>query len=134
MKGKITAVVLWLFVIGSFGYLGLHSFIWYKKSDIQAQAQVINKDFHPGKWIFNTSCVGCHNFDGRAKPSTPHVPRLHGQHKDYLVAQINDIMEGRRTGNLVDHMKIALPSMSAEEIEQMAEYLESIGEYKPTQQ
>ncbi len=127
---KVKTVLLWLFVIGCFGYFGLHSFIWYKKLDVRATAMA-NPEPHPGSFLFNSSCVGCHGFNGKGKPSTPHVPRLHGQHKDYLLAQIKAIRNGDRKGNLVAHMKIAMPALTDEQLEQVAEHLESVGEYKP---
>jgi cytochrome c553 len=125
---KVKTVLLWLFVVGCFVYLALHSFIWYKKLDVQATAMA-NPEPHPGNFLFNSSCIGCHGFNGKGKPSTPHVPRLHGQHKEYIIAQLKAIQAGERTGHLVSHMKIALPSLTDEQLKLVAEHLEMIGEY-----
>ena len=127
---KFKNVLLTLFVILSFVFLTGNIAARIKMNDMQQTAIEMNDGFHEGKWLFNTSCVGCHNYDGRGKPSTPHVARLHGQHKEYLFTQIKDIQEGRRTGHLVNHMKIAFPAMTDAVLLKIAEYLESLGEYK----
>jgi cytochrome c553 len=69
-------------------------------------------------------CAGCHGIPGwrTAYPSVYSVPRLGGQHADYIVAALKAYQSGER-----DHpsMKGIAASLSEQDMEDLAAYYES---------
>ena len=79
-----------------------------------------------GKQIYaQKNCKACHGRDG-ADPSVGAYPRVNNQPVDYTSRQLTDIMEGGRTNGMSAIMRNAVGSLSAEEIEALANYLHSI--------
>ncbi|OZG74950.1 cytochrome c4 [Hahella sp. CCB-MM4] len=62
-------------------------------------------------------CAGCHGADGNS--AVPNFPKLAGQGERYLVKQITDIKNGKRT---VVEMTGLTDSLSAQDIEDIAAY------------
>ena len=67
------------------------------------------------------SCDGCHSPDASGGGR---FPRLAGQHRDYLVKQLNDIRDGRRNSSSL--MRAVAERMSELEIRAMAIYLSGL--------
>ena len=66
-------------------------------------------------------CVGCHGIPGykTAFPSAYHVPKLGGQHAEYLV----EALEAYQTGTRSHHTMTALAkTLSKQDIEELAAY------------
>lgn len=62
-------------------------------------------------------CVACHGIDGRSR--TPVAPHIGGQNEAYLVWALNQYREGRREGDVMDHVSIVL---SRQDIEALAHW------------
>ncbi|HQZ45559.1 MAG TPA: cytochrome c [Usitatibacteraceae bacterium] len=69
----------------------------------------------------NFQCQGCHGIPGwkTAFPEVYHVPKLGGQHPDYLVAALRQYKSGER-----DHatMRSIAASLSGQDMEDLAAY------------
>ena len=69
-------------------------------------------------------CKNCHGDNGKGKSAENHLfPVLAGQNKDYLVKQLMDLKEGRRTNDPAGMMADIAKGLSEEEIDNLAEYL-----------
>jgi len=66
------------------------------------------------------SCIGCHGDDAEGGGNEP---RLAGQHRHYLVKQLNLVQDNKRSAP--DKMLALVRKLSKEEIEALAEYLQS---------
>ena len=69
-------------------------------------------------------CHTCHGEDG-AHPLTQDYPVIAGQPEKYLVRQMKDIRDGRRTNGLTESMRAAVAQVTDEEFEQIAAWLAS---------
>ena len=69
-------------------------------------------------------CVNCHGEEGKGKsPNNSVFPVVGGQHKDYLVKQLNDFRSGTRTNDPAGMMGDIAKKMTNDEIDAVAEYL-----------
>ena len=72
-------------------------------------------------------CVNCHGDDGKGKSPTNYVfPIIGGQHKDYLVKQLNDFRSSTRTNDPAGMMADIAKKMTDAEIAAVAEYLSGL--------
>jgi cytochrome c len=69
-------------------------------------------------------CHTCHGADG-THPVTQDYPVLAGQPVKYLVRQMKDIRDGRRTNGLSETMRSAVANVTDDEFEAIAEWLAS---------
>ena len=69
------------------------------------------------------ACAACHGADFD-KPVTPDIPRLAGQHQDYLVRALTDYKSGARKNPVMSGQAAAL---SAQDIQDIAAYLSGMG-------
>lgn len=67
------------------------------------------------------SCQVCHGKDGHS--NNPIYPKLAGQHAKYIIKQMHDFKTGRRVDPVMNEMA---PSLSDQDIEDIAAYFESI--------
>jgi cytochrome c len=70
------------------------------------------------------ACHTCHGEDG-THPITRDYPVLAGQPVDYLVRQMKDIRDGRRTNGLSGSMRVVVTGVTDEEFLAIAEWLAS---------
>ncbi|WP_440055096.1 c-type cytochrome [Pseudoalteromonas sp. T1lg65] len=70
-------------------------------------------------------CQTCHGAEGKA-PIMPLYPKLNGQNKEYLAAQMKDIKSGKRTNGMSAAMKAMVANVSDAEIDAIAEYLSKV--------
>ena len=76
-----------------------------------------------GKALYASKlCMTCHGDEGKA-PIIPSYPKLNGENKEYLVAQIKMIKDGTRTGGGTAAMTATLAD---NEIEAIADYLSKL--------
>ncbi len=87
-------------------------------------AQTVSYDLENGKKKY-ASCVSCHKSDATGNPSQK-SPRLVPQYSWYIIKQIKDIKEGKRTGGEVHKMMPFVKNLTDKDIEDIAHYLESI--------
>jgi len=79
-----------------------------------------------GKALFTAkTCIACHGEEGRA-PIAPTYPRLAGQNEGYLVNQIKDIRDGRRTDAQSVVMSGVVGSLTDAEVAAIAKYLSGL--------
>ena len=66
-------------------------------------------------------CQACHGLDGLSK--TPDAPNISGQVEPYLVAQLQAFRSGARKN---DAMSVVAPSLSDDDIDDLAAYFSAI--------
>lgn len=67
-------------------------------------------------------CDTCHGAGG-SWPVSPDYPRIAGQNERYLLRQMLDIRDGRRTNGQSETMQAAVAGVSDEELALIAEWL-----------
>lgn len=78
-----------------------------------------------GASVYFESCERCHGSSGQGNGAAL-IPRLAGQHFDYLVRQIRDSADGRRPNMSVDHVRL-VGEMDRQDILGVADYLSRLG-------
>ncbi len=79
-----------------------------------------------GEQLYNTkTCFGCHGKDAKS-PILPVYPKIAGQNRDYIVAQMNDIKSGARANGQSAAMKGVMHLVTEEEIAAIADYVSSL--------
>lgn len=80
-------------------------------------------DPEAGRYIAQT-CLGCHGIPGYTNVyPTYHVPKLGGQHEEYLIIALEAYREGRRESPV---MKAQAASLSDREIRDIAAFFSNI--------
>ena len=72
-----------------------------------------------GAKVFSTLCAGCH---GKGAAGAGEIPRLAGQHYEYLLRQMHDSLEGRRL-NLSREHGLLLKRFQLAEFDGVSDYL-----------
>ena len=70
-------------------------------------------------------CQTCHGAEGKA-PIMALYPKLNGQNKEYLAAQMKDIKSGKRNNGMSMAMKAMVANVSDAEFDAIAEYLSKV--------
>ncbi len=81
-------------------------------------------EFENGKKLFKTNCVKCHGENGEGNGEQV-FPRIQGQHFNYMVRQIEWILNGKRRNVNPDMVKV-IKSLSKSEIDQVVNYVSRI--------
>ena len=69
-------------------------------------------------------CLNCHGEDGKGRPANNSIfPIIGGQHKDYIVKQLNDFKSGARDTDMSGTMGELTNKMTDAEMEAVADYL-----------
>jgi cytochrome c len=71
-------------------------------------------------------CSGCHGPDAKGMDIMPMNPRLAGQFKQYVAAQMTDIKSGARNNGGTAAMKGVMAGVSADEIKEIAAWISSL--------
>ena len=72
-------------------------------------------------------CGTCHGVNGKGlAPDKSQAPVIGGQHKDYLIKQLNNFKSGARTNDPGGMMGIVAGFMEDEEIENVASYISGL--------
>lgn len=83
-----------------------------------------------GKAIFTDAgngCFTCHGTDGKGMaPDMSQAPVIGGQHKAYLLKQLNNFRSQKRTNDPGGMMGVIAGSMSNEDIESVASYISGL--------
>jgi cytochrome c553 len=77
-----------------------------------------------GANVYFHLCESCHGTSGQGDPGHV-VPRIGGQHYEYLRRQVHDAVEGRRPGFPAFHVKL-FAHLEYEDIDGVADYLARI--------
>ena len=79
------------------------------------------------RFMDDNGCVTCHGENGKGQaPNNPLFPVIGGQHKDYLVKQLNDFKNGVRHNDKSEMMPTITGFMSNAEIEEIATYVSGL--------
>jgi len=79
-----------------------------------------------GKALYTQKlCMTCHGDEGKA-PLLPNYPKLNGQTKEYLVAQIKLIKDGIRTSGQSPVMVAMVANLTDSEIDAISDYLSKL--------
>lgn len=72
------------------------------------------------------TCVGCHGVPGYRYPGPPmfHVPKVGGQHAQYLVAALQEYKDGKRDNPT---MRAQASDLSQQDMEDIAAYFSQSG-------
>jgi len=77
-------------------------------------------------------CASCHGDAGQGKPQdNPIFPIIGGQHKEYLIKQLDDFRTGARDTDMSGTMPILAKRMSMDETDAIADYLAGVGAASP---
>ncbi len=89
------------------------------------QGKKIFQEGNPKTGVYG--CVNCHGQNGKGKsPDVSVFPVIGGQHKDYIVKQLKDFKEGRRSNDPANMMTDIAKKLSDQEVEAVANYLSSL--------
>lgn len=96
------------------------------KIDVTPQQVSVGKNLAiRGNWDKNVpACFRCHGDQGRGV--APHMPALAGQHKSYLVAQLQAWKSGKRSNDPLSLMATIAQRMDDNEIDAVATYIASL--------
>ncbi|MEO8331460.1 MAG: c-type cytochrome [Gallionella sp.] len=76
------------------------------------------------KLFLDKGCLNCHGEIGKGKPAYNSInPVIGGQHKDYLVKQLNDFKTGARDTDISGAMSELANQITDAEMQAVAEYL-----------
>jgi cytochrome c553 len=72
-------------------------------------------------------CISCHGEEGKGHPQNNAMfPIIGGQHKEYLIKQLDDFREGRRDSDMSGTMPSLAKRLSATETETITDYLSGL--------
>ena len=71
------------------------------------------------------TCFACHGADAKT-PISPLYPKLAGQNKEYLIAQMKDIKSGARNNGQTGAMRGIMGMVSDADMAAIAEWLSSL--------
>jgi len=71
------------------------------------------------------ACAGCHGPDGRGNAPAG-FPAIHGQHSTYVAAQLRAYKSGARTTDPNEMMRTVAASLSEDEIDAVASYIQGL--------
>ena len=79
-----------------------------------------------GKKLYNEKiCQTCHGDDGNT-PSNPAYPKIAGQSEIYVLQQLKDFKNGKRSNAQAAVMKAMLATVTEENMEVLAAYISSL--------
>lgn len=93
-----------------------------KDKTLALAGEKIYKGGNPGSGV--PACAACHGPTGAGIPVQ--FPRLGSQHKDYLVAQLNNFRTGERANDAAKMMRVIAAKMTDQEMKAVAEYISGL--------
>ncbi len=91
------------------------------KKEMVAKGEKVFLEGNPKNGVYG--CVNCHGDKGMGKGDVSTFPVIGGQHRDYLVKQLQEFRKGTRANDPAGMMSAVAKNMSDKEIEAVAEYL-----------
>lgn len=89
----------------------------------QKQMAAMSEKGGPGFELFKAkTCVTCHGVDTN-RPISPAYPKLGGQSEEYLLAQMKDFRDGKRTNGQAPVMKALMATITDEEMVTLAKWM-----------
>ncbi|MFY8274024.1 c-type cytochrome [Pseudoalteromonas sp. SSDWG2] len=93
---------------------------------IAVSAMAMNAHAADGEALYTAkNCQTCHGAEGKT-PIMGMYPKLAGQNKEYLVAQMKDIKSGARSNGMSAAMKAMVMNITDEEFAAIADYLAGV--------
>lgn len=79
------------------------------------------------RFMDSNGCASCHGVNGKGlSPGNSSAPVIGGQHKDYLIKQLNDFKSGARTNEQSGMMSMIAGFMDDAQIEAAADYISGL--------
>ena len=94
------------------------------QKQMKGAAPVVNEAGRK-RYLDDNGCFNCHGSKGEGKPN-PLTPAIGGQHKDYIIKQLNDFKSGARTNENSGMMSMIAGFMDDAEIEAVADYISGL--------
>ncbi|NOY62805.1 MAG: cytochrome c4 [Gammaproteobacteria bacterium] len=92
---------------------------------LAAQGEKLFLNGNPRTGVYG--CVNCHGKRGKGKSKTNSVfPRIGGQHRDYIIKELQDFRAGERSNDPGGMMSDIAKKLSDDEIHAVAEYLSTL--------
>lgn len=89
---------------------------------LAAKGEKLYKDGNPRTGVYG--CINCHGPRGKGKAKhISQFPVIGGQHRDYIIKQLKDFKEGRRTNDPGGMMADIAKRLTEDEMRAVAEYL-----------
>jgi cytochrome c553 len=91
-------------------------------ADLVKKGEKIFTEGDPQSGLY--ACINCHGERGKGKaPNITQFPRIGGQHRDYLIKELNDLRAGTRKNDPGGMMQDIAKKLSEDELKAVAEYL-----------
>lgn len=91
-------------------------------AELVKKGEKIFTDGNPQSGLY--ACINCHGERGKGKAANiTQFPRVGGQHRDYILKQLNDLRAGNRKNDPGSMMADIAKKLSADEMKAVAEYL-----------
>lgn len=91
-------------------------------ADLAKKGEKIFKEGNMQSGVYG--CVNCHGERGKGKAANiTQFPRIGGQHRDYIIKQLNDFRAGARKNDPGSMMADIAKKLSEDEIKAVSEYL-----------
>lgn len=92
------------------------------KQELVAKGEKIFNEGNAQNGVY--ACVNCHGKNGKGKADNISIfPIIGGQHRDYIIKELKDFREGKRTNDPAGMMSDVAKKLSDQEIEAVANYL-----------
>ncbi len=92
--------------------------------ELAAQGENIYRNGNLKRGVYG--CINCHGESGKGKSKTTSAfPVIGGQHRDYIIKQLNDFRSGGRKNDPAGMMSAIAEKLTEKEINALAEYLSS---------
>lgn len=96
------------------------------QKQMKGENPVVNEEGRT-RFLDANGCINCHGVNGKGMaPNNPLAPVIGGQHKDYLIKQLNDFKSGARTNEQSGMMSMIAGFMDDAQIEAVADYISGL--------
>lgn len=93
--------------------------------DLVKKGEKLFREGNPKTGVYG--CINCHGARGKGKaPNISVFPVIGGQHRDYIIKELKDLRDGKRSNDPAGMMQAIAQKLSDGEIQAVAEYLSTL--------